>query len=107
MQNSDQRSENRGFAAAAADALHRMSGWTRVRTRRRISVHTINNPVPRVLAIAISFMRFCPLTLAGCVRPGQLDRFGVVEAAVVDRQAAIFGLGEQIRETMVPQYLVR
>ena len=43
----------------------------------------------------------------GCVRCRRLDRFGVVEAAVVDGQTAILGLGEYIRETMVPQYLVR
>ena len=43
----------------------------------------------------------------GCVRCRRLDRFGVVEAAVVDGQTAILGLGEHIRETMVPQYLLR
>jgi hypothetical protein len=43
----------------------------------------------------------------GYVRCPRLDRFGVVEAAVVDGQTAIPGLGEHIRETMVPQYFVR
>lgn len=43
----------------------------------------------------------------GCVRCRRLDRFGVVEPAVVDGQTAILGFSEHIRETMVPQYLVR
>jgi hypothetical protein len=33
--------------------------------------------------------------------------FGVVEPPIVDSQAAIFGLGEHIGETVAPQHLVR